>query len=268
MYPQLVRIGDFFLPTYGLLVALAFLTALWLAARLARHAGIDAERVVNLGVYCALAGIVGAKLLMFVFDFDYYVRNPGEIFSLSTLQSGGVFQGGLILALVTAVVYMRRNKLPGFATADAFAPGIAAGHAIGRIGCFSAGCCWGTECHRPWSVTFTNPAANEMFGTPLQVPLHPTQLYEAAGEAVIFGVLYRYYFRQHRPGAVIGLYLILYSALRFVVEFYRAHDQSNPLEGPFSATQWIALGLFAAGVWLLRRRVPAVAQPQKEKVRA
>jgi phosphatidylglycerol:prolipoprotein diacylglycerol transferase len=264
MYPQLIKIGSFFIPTYGLLVALGLLCALWLAARLARRADLEPESVVNLGIYCALAGIIGAKLLMLVFDRGYYLRNPREIFTLSTLQAGGVFQGGLVLALLTAIVYMRRKKLPGLMTADVLAPGIALGHAIGRLGCFAAGCCWGIECHRAWAVTFTNPEAHRLVGVPLGVPLHPTQLYEAVAEAVIFAILYRHFLRPHRPGSVIGLYLVLYSSARFVVEFYRAHDQANPLGGPFSTTQWIALALLAVGAWLLARRSGSSAKADRQ----
>jgi phosphatidylglycerol:prolipoprotein diacylglycerol transferase len=110
-------------------------------------------------------------------------------------------------------------------------------------------------------VTFTNPLTNELFGTPLGVPLHPTQLYEAAGEAVIFVILYRRFHRPHRPGQVIGLYLVLYPALRFLVEFVRAHLEANPYLGPLLAEQWLALALLAGGVWLLRHRLPAATAP-------
>jgi phosphatidylglycerol:prolipoprotein diacylglycerol transferase len=263
MFPQIFKIGSFFIPTYGVLVSLGLLLGLWMTARLGRQVGMNAELLVNLGIYCAIAGIIGAKLLMFVFEFGYYLRNPKEIFSLSSLQAGGVFQGGLLLALLTAAIYIRKYHLPGLATADVFAPGVALGHAIGRLGCFSAGCCWGVACHRPWAVTFTNPEANEITGVPLNVPLHPTQLYEAFAEGVIFVVLYRWIRHPHRPGSVIGLYLTLYSTARFIIEFYRAHDESNPLGGPLSVTQWIALGLFAAGVWLISRRSVVPTPPNQ-----
>ncbi len=262
MFPKVFTIGDFFLPSYGLLVSLAFLAGLWLASRLARRAGLDAEAVVSLGVYCALGGIAGAKLLMFAYDADFYLSNPREIFSLTTLRAGGVFYGGLVAALAIAFLYMRRRKLPALATADVMAPAVALGHAIGRIGCFAAGCCWGVECHRAWAVTFTNPAAHEMFGTPLHVPLHPTQLYESLAEAVICVILYRRFLKPHVPGRIIGLYLALYSSARFLVEFLRYHDQPNPWGGPLTAAQWTALALAAAGAWLLARRAP---QPAKKR---
>jgi phosphatidylglycerol:prolipoprotein diacylglycerol transferase len=263
MYPELFHIS--FLHTYGVLVAAAFLVALWLAGRLAKEAGLSHEAVTNLGIYCALSAIAGAKLMMFVVDIPYYVRNPAEIFTLSTLQAGGVFYGGLIGALAVGFWYMRKSRLPGLKTADVFAPAIALGHGIGRLGCFSAGCCWGIQCDRPWAVTFTDPAANALVGVPLNVPLHPTQLYEAIAEFAIFGFLYTRVRRPHGPGAIIGIYLMLYSATRFVVEFFRVHEQGNLWGGPLDTSQWISIGLFLAGLWFLRRSTsphPSAARPR------
>lgn len=262
MLPQLFHIGSFFLPTYGVLVALAFLTALFLVGRLARRAGLNQEAVMNLGIYCALAAIVGAKLMMFLVDIPYYLAHPGEIFSLASLQAGGVFYGGLLAALLTAVIYLKKTKLPPLRTADLFAPGIALGHAIGRLGCFSAGCCWGVETHLPWAVRFTNPEANRLVGVPLGVWLHPTQLYESLAEALIFVVLYRKVRKPHPSGAIISLYLMLYSTVRFAVEFVRYHEQANPFGGPFNTSQWISLALLAVGglYWLRIRRVPQQAR--------
>lgn len=260
MYPEILHIP--FLHTYGVLVALAFLVGLWMTQRLGRRAGLNPESVTNLGIYCALAAIVGAKLMMFIVDLPYYVDHPGDIFTFATLQAGGVFYGGLIAALAVAAWYMRKTRLPLLLTADIFAPGIALGHGIGRLGCFSAGCCWGVESHLPWSVTFTNPASNQLVGVPLGVPLHPTQLYEAFGEFLIFGVLYWRFLKPHSVGAVISLYLVLYSALRFVVEFFRFHEQGNLWGGPLDTSQWISIGLFLVGSWYwvaARRRVPAPA---------
>jgi len=253
MYPEIFHIS--FLHTYGVLVAAAFLAGLWMASRLARRAGLDADAVTNLGIYCALSAIVGAKLMMFIVDAQYYIDRPGEIFSLATLQAGGVFYGGLIVALAVAWWYFKRTGLPPAKTADVFAPGIALGHGIGRLGCFSAGCCWGVKSDLPWAVTFTNPAANQLVGVPLGVRLHPTQLYEAFAEFLIFGVLYWRSGKPHRAGAIISLYLVLYSAVRFTVEFFRFHEQGNLWGGPLDTSQWISLALLAAGAtWLLRNR--------------
>ncbi len=260
MYPKLISLDGFFLPTYGLLVALGFLAALWMARRLAVRSQLDPEAVTNLGVYCAVAGLLGAKVMMLLFDWNYYASHPGEILTLRTLQAGGVFQGGLIAALATAFVYMRKHGLPGLKTADVFAPGIALGHGIGRLGCFAAGCCWGVETHLPWAVTFTKQDAHELVGVPLNTPLHPTQLYESAAEFVIFGILYRRFRSPHAGGAIIGLYLLLYGLVRFFVEFVRYHQQPNPFGGPLSTTQWLALLLGAVGLYLWRFRQPAAGR--------
>ena len=261
MFPKLISIGSFFIPTYGLLVALAFLAGLSVAVRNARRLGLNPEKATNLAVYAALAGLLGSKLLMFVFDWGYFSARPGEIFSFSTLQAAGVFQGGLVLGAATGLLYMRRAGLPVFATLDAFAPGIAAGHAIGRLGCFAAGCCWGTQCDRPWAVTFTDPEANKLTGVPLGVALHPAQLYETALLAGLFLWLERRFRRGEGAGSgrLFAEYLTVSSLMRFCVEFFRNHEQALPFGLALSITQWIALGLAGAGVALWVRSGGAAA---------
>lgn len=246
MFPKLFSIGSFYLPTYGVLVALGFLIGLTITVKLAKKGGLDPEKITNLAVYVALAGLIGAKLLMIAFDWPDI-----QIFSLSTLQAAGVFQGGLILALITAFLYIRHSKLPMLAVFDTFAPGIAIGHAIGRLGCFAAGCCWGKECHLPWAVTFKNPDASALTGVPLGVPLHPAQLYESGTEALLFAFLYWRYGRAHSAGQIIGLYLLISSIVRFFIEFERFHEQALPFGLPLSITQWIAIGLAGAGAIIL-----------------
>jgi phosphatidylglycerol:prolipoprotein diacylglycerol transferase len=144
---------------------------------------------------------------------------------------------------------MRRQNLPILATCDIFAPGIALGQAIGRLGCLSAGCCWGIPTHVPWAITFRNPQAGELTGVPLGIPLHPTQLYESVADALIFLFLYFQIARAHTSGTILGWYLTLYSAARFAIEFFRFHEQG--LHAGLSYTQWISLATFAAGVSLL-----------------
>jgi phosphatidylglycerol---prolipoprotein diacylglyceryl transferase len=241
------------------LVAIAFLVGIWVTGKLARRVGISAEKTTNLAIYCAIAGMAGAKLFMFLFDWKIYAADPSQLFTLSTLQAAGVYQGGLLLALATAFIYMRRQDMPALLTADVFAPGLALGHAVGRLGCFAAGCCWGRETDQPWAVTFTSRDANDLTGVPLGLPLHPAQLYESAGELLIFAFLLWYLSRIPREGTVIGWYLVLYSVLRFGIEFVRHHDQA--LVSGLALTQWISLGTLVAGLWLVIRR-PAVAASQ------
>ena len=254
MLPEIPGLS--FLPTYGVLVAIAFLTALWLVGRLAKPAGLNPDAVTNLGIYCALAAIGGAKVMMFLVDIPYYTEHPGEIFTLSTLRAGGVFYGGLIAALIVAIWYMQQgDEAAGMEDCGRVRAGDCAGsHGIGRLGCFAAGCCWGVECDRPWGVTFTNPVAHDLVGVPLNVRLHPTQLYESFAEFVIFAILYWRIRKPHADGAVIGTYLMLYSTARFIVEFFRVHEQGNLWGGPLDTSQWISLGLFLAGALSLWKR--------------
>ena len=262
MLPKLIELPNgFFLPAYGVLVAAAFLVAIWMAARLARQAGIGADAVTGLGVNAALGGLIGAKLLLIFENFDQYRSDPGSLFTLATLQSGGVFFGGLIAAVGVAWYTIRSKKLPLYTTLDCFAPGIALGHAIGRLGCFAAGCCWGRECDRAWAVTFTNPAAAELTGVPLGVPVHPTQLYEAVSQFVLAGLLLRAWGRPHEPGRIFGYYLAGASLARLIVDFFRAHESANPWGGPLSVAQYVALGLGAAGIWLIFRRSLSAQTP-------
>lgn len=164
------------------LVSLGVLLGMWISVRNSERLGIDGEKAWNLGILVVLCGIVGAKVL--------YVINEGmslrDILSISTLQAGGVFSGGLIAAFIAAAWYVRRHHMPPLGTCDAFAPGLAFGHAIGRLGCFAAGCCYGKPTHHFWGVTFTNPLANSITGTPLNIPLEPTQLFESAVELANF----------------------------------------------------------------------------------
>ena len=259
MYPEVFHLS--FLHTYGILVALGFLAGLWVATRLAKQANLNTEAVFNLGFYSALAAMVGAKIMMILVDLPYYAEHPGEILSLGTLQAGGVFYGGLLAALAVAVWYMRKTQLPALLTADVFAPGIALGHAIGRLGCFAAGCCWGVECRLPWAVRFSDPSSQLPRGL-LGVPLHPTQLYESFAEFLIFGILYWRIGKPHSAGTIISLYLMLYSTARFVIEFFRFHEQGNLWGGPLDTSQWLSILLFLAGASyfvMTRRRV--VAEP-------
>ena len=260
MYPEIFHLS--FLHTYGVLVALAFLTALWLTGHLAAARGPELRCRSEPGHLLRPGGPAGREADALPVDSNYYAAHPGEIFTLSTLRAGGVFYGGLIAALAVAGWYMRKTKLPLLATADVFAPGIALGHGIGRLGCFSAGCCWGGECHLPWAVTFKDPVASEFVGVPLGVPLHPTQLYEAFAEFAIFAVLYWRIVKPHSKGGIISLYLLLYGAARFVVEFFRFHEQGNLWGGPLDTSQWISLALMALGAAhfvAARRRAPVHA---------
>ena len=260
MYPQIFHIGRFFLPTYGLLVATGVLLGLWISVRNSARQGIDPEKAWNLGILVVLCGIVGAKVLYVVYDWNTYPHWT-DIFSVSTLQAGGVFSGGLIAALLAAAWYIRRNRMPALATCDAFAPGLALGHAIGRVGCFAAGCCFGKPTHAWWGVTFTNPVAHDLVGTPLNEALEPTQLFESAVELANFFLLMWMLKRKKFDGQVFGAYLILYGMARFFLEFLRGDPgRGTVFGGLMSGTQLIAIGLVVVGgvIWFLKGGVRQV----------
>ena len=218
--PIIGSAGPITIYTYGVLLAAAYLGGLQLAMMRGRKRGLDQTRVLDLGIYIIISALIGAKLLLLVTDFRSFADNPRALLDL--LRSGGVFYGGLIVAVIVALWYIRRIGLPLWTTCDVFAPGIALGHVVGRFGCFFAGCCYGKPTTVPWAITFTSPAAAANVGTPLNIPLHPTQLYEAFGELAIFATLLilRPRVRRH-PGALLVTYLGLYALLRFVVEMFR-----------------------------------------------
>lgn len=225
--------------------------------RLARFRGLDPDQMWNLGGIAAFSGILGAKVLLLLLDWREYAADPGRIFSIATLQSGGVFSGGLLLAIACSWWYLRREKIPFLSAADVFAPGIALGHAFGRIGCLAAGCCYGKPTHLPWSVTFHNPWAAEFSGTPLNIPLHPTQLYEFVAELINFCFLFWLCKRKKFEGQVIALFMIVYGCERFVFEFFRDDQgRGEVLGGLISGTQLIALGLVVTGFFIYLRRTP------------
>jgi phosphatidylglycerol---prolipoprotein diacylglyceryl transferase len=220
MFPRLLELGPITLYSYGLLLALAYLAGLRLAIIRARARGLNGDRVMDLGIWIIVSALIGAKALLLYTDWSLFSSNPRQLLSLA--QSGGVFYGGLILAVIVALWYIRRHKMPMWTTTDVFAPGIALGHVIGRLGCFLAGCCYGKETTVPWAVVFTDPFAAANAGTPLGIHLHPTQLYESFAEGLILiGLLAFEKKGRAFPGRTFWGYMLAYGVTRFVIEFYR-----------------------------------------------
>ena len=257
MYPELFRIGNFPINTYGVFLAIAFLCAILIAVRLARRDGLPAEKIYDLSLWMLLAGLVGSKILILFTEPDYR-DNPALFLSLDFLRSGGVWYGGLLGAVLAGYFLMKRYKLPWWKTADACAPGIAIGNFFGRQGCFAAGCCWGKPTSLPWGVKFTE-AGHQITGVPIDAHLHPTQLYESFGMLLVFLFLLWLHKRKRFDGQVILAYALLYSAIRFAIEFVRDDPRGDvfgltSLTG-LSTSQLISLVI---GIWalilLIRRR--------------
>ncbi|MFN3740536.1 MAG: prolipoprotein diacylglyceryl transferase [Thermodesulfovibrionales bacterium] len=242
MHPDLFRIGPITIHTYGVMVAIGFLLGVGLALNQARKEGISPERISDLSFYLLLAAIIGSRVFYILLNPGPYIKNPLAIFKI--WEGGLVFYGGLIFAVITGVIYIKRHSLNLWQVADIFAPSIAIGHAIGRLGCFFAGCCHGRPADLPWAVTFTDPHSL----APLGIPLHPTQLYEAAGEFVNFIILLILRKRKSFKGELFWTYVMLYSILRFSVEFFRGDAARGMLAEGLSLAQAISVIMFFIAV--------------------
>jgi phosphatidylglycerol:prolipoprotein diacylglycerol transferase len=268
MYPELFRIGNFPINTYGVFLALAFLCAILITVKLAARDGLPREKIYDLCLWMLLSSLVGSKILM-LFTEPEYRDQPLRLLSLDFLRSGGVFYGGLIGAILAGYFLMRRYNLPWWKTADACAPGIAIGNFFGRQGCFAAGCCWGKPTSLPWGVKFTE-MGHEITGVPTDVPLHPTQLYESFAMLIVFFFLLWLHKRRRFSGQVILCYALLYSVIRFGIEFLR-DDPRGDLFGlttltRLSTSQLISLmvGVAALVILIVRwRRTAGLAEPDR-----
>ena len=270
MFPELFKLGPITLYSYGVLLAVSYLVGLKLAMARAKQRNLDAARVLDLGIYIIVAALVGAKLLLLVVDFDHYRTNPSDLLSLA--RSGGVFYGGLILAVAVAFWYIARHKMPFWSTCDVFAPGIALGHVTGRLGCFAAGCCYGRPTDVPWGVIFTDPLAAANVGTPLGIRLHPTQLYEAGAELLILAFLLATE-RRGRPfaGRTFWLYMFLYAVSRYIIEIYRGDPRGVVPFLDISTSQFISLILGPLSLIMLlwlSRVLPTSPQETRHRRRA
>src|SRR5438132_12761440 len=248
MYTILFKVGQWPVYSYVVLLALAYLAGLQMAVVRARRAGLDGAKMMDFGIYIVIAGLVGAKLMLIIVDFDYFRRQPAELLSL--VRAGGVFYGGLLTAFFVGLWLVRRYQFPVWTTADLIAPGIAIGHVIGRLGCLLAGCCYGRVTSMPWGIRFRNPLASLTGGTPLDLALHPTQLYEAGAELLILVALLTTE-RRGRPfaGRTFWLYMLLYAISRFIIEFYRG-DPRGMFFG-LSTSQFVALIVAPVSVFML-----------------
>lgn len=252
MYPILFKIGPLTIHTYGFFVATGFLIGIYLATQQATKEGIQSQKIVDLGFYILLASIVGSRLFYILVNPSHYMSNPLDIFKI--WEGGLVFYGGVLLVIPTVIWYVRKNNIGLWKTADVFAPSIAIGHAFGRIGCFSAGCCYGRIAESlPWSVIFTSPECL----APLNVPLHPTQLYEAGAEAVNFLILITLRKYKSFNGQLFFTYILIYSVIRFTIEFFRGDVSRGYIIENLSLAQGISILMFLGaliGLLILRRK--------------
>jgi phosphatidylglycerol:prolipoprotein diacylglycerol transferase len=216
MWPILFEIGSYEFGSYGLLVACGVLLGLWVARHLGRRDGLDPKAVNDAGLGTLFAGFVGAAglgLLVSVLG--------GARLSLADARNAGAIHGGLLGALPAAYVLARRFRLPPWLLVDAYIPAAALGQAIGRVGCFLAGCCYGHPSSAPWSVAYTSPKAHALGGVPLEIHLHPVQLYDAAAHLILFLCLFALHTRGALVGRLFGVWAIAEGSTRLLMELFR-----------------------------------------------
>jgi phosphatidylglycerol:prolipoprotein diacylglycerol transferase len=247
MYPVLLAFGNFTIYTYGFFVALAFMVAVFYllySIKKSEEKIISQDNLYSLVVNIIIIGVIGGRLFFVLTNFKYYVLNPLDIFKM--WQGGLVYYGGLINVLIFICIYAKIKKINLLRLSDFFAPGLALGHAIGRIGCFFAGCCHGKASNLPWAITFTNERSLAVKG----IPLHPTQLYESLANFLLFILLHFYCKKKNKAvhGMSSAIYLIGYAVLRFIIEFFRGDADRGASYLGFSVSQVISVFLFIAGV--------------------
>ena len=251
MYPLLFELGPLNIYSYGVTLGGAYFLAFWYAVRRARRAGLNELRIMDLGFVGIVSAVVGAKLMLLVVDFSRYAGDPAQLLGL--LWVGGVFYGGLLLAVPMCWWYIRRNGLPLWTTCDTFAPGIALAQGVGRMGCLLGGCCYGQPTDARWGITFTNTLAAANSGTPLGVALHPTQIYESVAVLLILGVLLVGERRWRPfPGRTFWTYVLLYGVARIVLELYRG-DPRGTVFDTLPTSQFVSALIVPASIVMLVR---------------
>lgn len=260
MYNDLLTIGPFTIHGYGLMTAVGILAAYFSAEYRAKKKGLDSSKIFGLVVCCVVLGYVCSKLLYVITVLPDIMADP-SIF-LSSLANGWVVIGGILGGILGGYIYCRWRKLPAWTYFDVGIASVALAQGFGRIGCFLAGCCYGVESHGPLSVTFTHSDF-----APNNIPLAPTQLISSALDFLLFFFLIFYDRKlKKREGEVTAWYLILYSAGRFVLEFWRG-DLVRGFVGPLSTSQFMSIFTFLAGVILLalRRKSRPAAETESAK---
>ena len=250
MHPIAFQLGPLTIHWYGVMITLAFLAGLWTATRRARRENISAEKIADVTLWLMAGAIAGAR---FVYVTTYwreeFASQPlSEIFMV---QHGGlVFYGGFIGAAIAGFIYIRWKKMPLWKTADVLAPSIALGSVFGRIGCLLNGCCYGRPTNLPWAITFTNPQAHDLSGTPLDIPLHPTEIYDALLNLALYGFLAWLFRRKKFDGQVFATYLLCYAVMRSFVECFRGDYTDLHKHLNLTPAQWIGIPIFVAGLAL------------------
>lgn len=248
MHPRLFQFGHFIIPTYGVLIALGLLAALWVCNLAARTLDLDTTKVWNLALASAVVTLAGAKLILTLVRWPEY--GPAAI-ALDLAAAPGAMVAGALLGIAAGWLYAWRAAMPLRRTADALAPALAAGGAIAWIARLEAGYAFGSVSHGPLAVVFSDPLAAP--GLPLGIPLHPVQIYGALVDFVLFVLLFALLRLPHNDGEVMGAWLFLNGLGSFFLTLLRGDDWAQvPVAGFLSGSQWLSVALVLAGglLWL------------------
>ena len=259
MHPIAFHLGSLPIRSYGVMMALAFMAGLWTATLRARRVNVAAETISDITLWLMLGSILGAR---FVYVTTYWKTEfaGGPISEIFMIQHGGlVYYGGFLGGTIAAMIYIHWKKLPLWKLTDVFAPSIALGSVFGRIGCLLNGCCYGRACDLPWALTFTNPQTHELSGTPLDVPLHPTEIYDALLNLVLYIFLAGLFRRKKFDGQIFATYLMVYAVFRSIAEYFRGDYPTDHVHACLTSAQLLSVPIFVAGLVLaivLARRNP------------
>jgi phosphatidylglycerol:prolipoprotein diacylglycerol transferase len=238
LHYKLFSLGPFTLYSYGALISIGFLLGMLMAVRRARKRGLNPDYAFNLALLVLIAGFAGAKILYFIVEYKSIAGDP---LSILDLRSGFVVYGGIIGGYIAAYAYCRRKGVRFFQYADLLLPSVALAQGFGRLGCLMAGCCYGLETSGPLGIKFPHGAL-----APSGVALYPTQIMSSAGDFAICLALLLLARKRRPEGLVSALYLLLYGAGRFAVEFFRGDPRGSVYF--LSVSQFISIFIVIGGI--------------------
>lgn len=241
MHPILFKVGPIAVHSYGFMIAIGMIAAVALSFYRGKKLGFNTDVIMDLGLYGILGGVIGAKVLFWIVEIPNIIHDTNYIFT--TLSNGFVVYGGIIGGIATGYIYSRIKGFNFLEYLDLVIPAIPLAQGFGRIGCFAAGCCYGKETNSILGVVFKNSSY-----APSGVSLIPTQLFSSGGDFIIAAILLFCSSKCKRRGQVSGLYMILYSIGRFIIEIFRGDPRGNV--GILSTSQFICIFIFFIGIYV------------------
>jgi phosphatidylglycerol:prolipoprotein diacylglycerol transferase len=263
MHPIFLSLGPLTIHTYGLMMAIGFLASLSVGKRLSLEDGLPVGRVLDLAFWCLVLGFLGARILFVITQWNaQFASEPMAMFRI--WEGGLVFLGAPLAAVPFTFYYLKKYKMPVWRTLDVMSPGVVLGHFFGRLGCLASGCCYGRPTGTNFGIKLYSDIVEESHRG---IYLHPTQLYEATGLAILFfGLLY---LQRHKrvDGQIFLTHFISYSVLRGVVEIFRGDGvRGYVIEGILSTSQFLSIWIFliAAGtlVWRVSHQAKLKTRPE------